>query len=231
MKIYIGTSGWSYDWNKGKSLDWYVENSGLDAIEINATFYRFPSANAAKSWAKKGHQLRWSVKVNNSITHHSKFGQRAEELFWRFSESLAPLDKNIDVYLFQLPRDFLPKDANRIAEFANKVNLGKRFAFEPRNREWFLPEWAEWAKDNGMTRVSVDAPDLPGEIYATTDAVYLRMHGRISWYRYNYSETELKEIAKKISATKPKKAYVFFNNDHYMLENAQAMKQALKMKN
>ncbi|VVB60809.1 Uncharacterised protein [uncultured archaeon] len=224
MKTYIGTSGWSYDWNKGKSLEWYVQNSGLDAIEINATFYRFPTSASAMSWAQKGGQLRWSVKVNHSVTHHSKFGQRSEDLFRRFKEPLAPLDKNIDFYLFQLPPDFFPKDANRISEFAGKVSLGKRFAFEPRNKEWFSPEWTEWAKDNCMTFVSVDAPDLPRNIYAANDTVYLRMHGRVSWYRYNYSEAELEEIAEKIMEVKPRRAYIFFNNDHNMLRNARMMR-------
>ncbi|MEM4061454.1 MAG: DUF72 domain-containing protein, partial [Desulfurococcaceae archaeon] len=29
MEVYVGTSGWLYDWNEGASLDWYVEESGL----------------------------------------------------------------------------------------------------------------------------------------------------------------------------------------------------------
>ncbi|RLF12723.1 MAG: DUF72 domain-containing protein, partial [Thermoprotei archaeon] len=39
MRVYIGTSGWLYDWNLDGSLDWYVKNSGLNAVELNASFY------------------------------------------------------------------------------------------------------------------------------------------------------------------------------------------------
>lgn len=30
MKIYVGTSGWLYSWNEGRSFEWYVENSKLN---------------------------------------------------------------------------------------------------------------------------------------------------------------------------------------------------------
>ncbi|MEM4913906.1 MAG: DUF72 domain-containing protein, partial [Desulfurococcaceae archaeon] len=69
MEVYVGTSGWLYDWNEGASLDWYVEESGLNAVELNASFYRFPFRNQVKGWSIKGSTLRWSVKVHRSITH------------------------------------------------------------------------------------------------------------------------------------------------------------------
>ncbi len=53
MKFYVGTSGWAYKWNKGGNLEWYLENSGLNAVELNASFYRFPFPNQIKGWVKK----------------------------------------------------------------------------------------------------------------------------------------------------------------------------------
>jgi uncharacterized protein YecE (DUF72 family) len=49
------------------------------------------------------------------------------------------------------------------------------------------------------------------------------MHGRTEWYAHLYSNEELKEVVKKILNAKPKKAYVFFNNDHAMLVNSRRM--------
>ena len=45
MEVFVGTSGWSYGWNKGGNLDWYLRNSHLNAVELNASFYRFPNRN------------------------------------------------------------------------------------------------------------------------------------------------------------------------------------------
>ncbi|RLE90384.1 MAG: DUF72 domain-containing protein, partial [Thermoprotei archaeon] len=72
MEIYVGTSGWMYDWNIGGNLDWYVKFSELNTVELNASFYRFPFRNQVRSWARKGSKLKWAIKVHRSITHYRK---------------------------------------------------------------------------------------------------------------------------------------------------------------
>jgi uncharacterized protein YecE (DUF72 family) len=49
LEIRIGTSGYTYSWNKGKfdPFMWYV-SQGFNSVEINASFYRFP----AESWIR-----------------------------------------------------------------------------------------------------------------------------------------------------------------------------------
>ncbi|MEO0119416.1 MAG: DUF72 domain-containing protein, partial [candidate division WOR-3 bacterium] len=69
MEIYVGTSGWYYDWNLEGTFDWYLKNSKLNAVELNVSFYRFPFPNQVKSWANKGKSLRWAIKVSRIITH------------------------------------------------------------------------------------------------------------------------------------------------------------------
>jgi len=49
------------------------------------------------------------------------------------------------------------------------------------------------------------------------------MHGRTIWYGHYYSRKELEEVAKRIFAVNPSKVYVFFNNNHAMLDNAREM--------
>ncbi|HZD42950.1 MAG TPA: DUF72 domain-containing protein, partial [Methanomicrobiales archaeon] len=53
--------------------------------------------------------------------------------------------------------------------------------------------------------------------------VYLRMHGRDRWYQYDYSPQELQETARIIRESGAERAYIFFNNDHNMLQNARMM--------
>jgi len=229
-RIFCGCSGWYYGWNPELSLDWYLANSGLNAIELNASFYRFPFPNQVKSWAKKGQSLRWVVKVNRGITHRLKFGKGALDLFNAFRELFEPLEEHIDFYLFQLPPSMRPSFAPKIQAFVSKAKISEKAAIEVRNSEWFDARWLDWAKKAGLTWVSVDCPDLPRDVYKTTDTVYVRMHGRTFWYAHKYSQSELLEVAEKIYKAKPKKIYVFFNNDHDMLANARQMRSILEKK-
>jgi len=228
MQIFVGTSGWFYGWNPRRSLDWYVANSGLSAVELNASFYRFPFPNQIKGWAKKGVSLRWAIKVNRLVTHQFKFGERAIETWRRFRALFKPMDKLIDFYLFQLPPSLTPAARDKIAKFVRASRLKGRFALEPRHPDWWSEENYSWAKKLKLTWVSVDAPNLPRNVICTNGIVYERVHGRSAWYAHDYSARELRQIAAAIKAAKPKKVYVFFNNDHAMLKNAQQMLKILK---
>jgi uncharacterized protein YecE (DUF72 family) len=228
MKIYVGTSGWYYEWNKNKTLDWYIENSGLNAVELNASFYRFPFPNQVKSWAKKGTPLRWVIKVNRLITHQFKLSERSISTWQKFTALFSNMNKLIDYFLFQLPPNFTPNTRNQIADFIEKTKSKKKYALEIRNDAWFKKDLISWAKSLGITWVSIDAPQFTRDIFKTTNTVYLRIHGRTGWYRHNYSNRELKEIAQRVIATKPQRLFVFFNNNHNMLKNAQAMHKILK---
>jgi len=228
LEFYVGTSGWFYSWNEKRNFDWYVANSGLNAVELNASFYRFPFPNMIKSWAMKGKSLRWSIKVNRLITHTFKFSDRALESWRRFHDLFTPMKSNIDFFLFQLPPSMTPKSTSAIENFFEKTQLHERFALEVRNSKWFDKQYLSWASKLGITWVSVDSPDFPLDVFNTNGLVYERMHGRTEWYAHLYSDEELKEVAERISNLKPKKAYVFFNNDHAMLMNSRKMLSILK---
>lgn len=227
MKIYVGTSGWSYSWNPN-GFDWYVKNSKLNSVELNSSFYRYPFKTYVMSWAKKGKELRWAVKVNRLVTHVYKFSKKAYERWKSFKKLFEPLDKITDFYLFQIPPSTTPKSLDKIEKFIKKANLGERFALEVRNEEWFKKEYIRWAKKLGITWVSIDAPKFSREIYKTSKSIYLRMHGRTSWYSHNYSKSQLNEIAEKIKKKKARKCYVYFNNNHDMLKNAREFKKILE---
>jgi len=222
--VFVGTSGWLYDWNPESSFDWYVRNSGLNAVELNASFYRFPFRNQVVSWAKKGSGLRWAVKVHRYITHVKRLREDALDTWRRFRDLFTPLDPYIDFYLFQMPPSFAFKDENidRIRIFAKESGLGKKFAIEFRHPSWFNEGVLDVFRGLGITIVSVDEPGVTW-IVSSNDTVYLRLHGRTDWYWYDYSEEELRDLAGKVLILNPVDIYVFFNNDHWMLENARRM--------
>ncbi|WEU40238.1 MAG: DUF72 domain-containing protein [Candidatus Odinarchaeum yellowstonii] len=227
MEVFVGTSGWAYPWNKG-GLDWYIRESGFNAVELNMSFYRLPFENMIRSWSVKGGKLRWIIKVNRMITHVYKFGGDSLEFWQRFTEIFKPLDSLIDFYLFQLPPSITPASLNLVEEFFKNTGLTTRIALEARNVEWFSDEYLDWAERLGVVFVSVDSPKLPLNVYKVNDIVYVRMHGRSAWYKHYYSEDELREVASKIMDLNPRRVYVFFNNDQGMLENGRRMMQLLK---
>ena len=229
MKIFVGTSGWMYDWNPN-GFEWYVKYSGLNAIELNMSFYRFPYPNQVKGWYRRSKDkgLRWAVKVHRLITHTYLLSEKSYSLWERFIDIFKPLDNSIDFYLLQLPPRFrpTPKLVEKLEKFIDYVNLGWRLAIEWRSTEWFNEEWVKFAREKKFTVVSVDAPEF--RFYACSGPyVYLRMHGRTFWYVHYYTNEELVEVAEKISKLKADTIYVFFNNNHDMLENAQRMLRIL----
>jgi uncharacterized protein YecE (DUF72 family) len=218
MRLYVGTSGWSYDWNKGRSLEWFVNNSGLPAIELNGSFYRFPSESTVAGWAESGKSLRWSVKVHRGVSHNHNFDREAFAIWERFFKRFSSLDTLVEFYLFQAPPHF--SDTGRLAGFADDAGIGSRFALEIRDPVLLGDDEACRRLQSHATLVSVDSPDFEERIFPG-EIIYLRMHGRGKrWYFYMYSDDELRGILKQLDAANPREAYVFFNNDHAMLENA-----------
>ncbi len=226
MRYYIGTSGWSYHWNEGGTLPWYVERSGLNAIELNASFYRFPRPSYVTSWRDRGKDLKWSIKVHRSITHNRKFNDQAFDIWGRFRERFSPLDDITGCYLFQAPPRF--KDIDRILRFLDAVNLGNRLALELRDAELLADDAVCTQLQEHAILVSVDSPDFQNRIFHG-DTIYLRMHGREDWYYHDYTRRELEETLELIVHSNPDTLYVFFNNNHHMLENAQVMRDLLQI--
>ncbi len=231
-RVFVGTCGWLYDWNAEGTLDWYISFSGLNAVELNSSFYRFPFPNQVRAWARKSRKLlRWSVKVHRSITHVRKLREESHETWKRFRRLFRPLESQIDFYLLQLPPSFRmgKESVRRLKLFAEITGLGEKLAVEFRHESWFTDEALSIVKDVGATIVSFDSP-IGTRIWTTNGIVYLRLHGREEWYAYEYTHEELKEIVEAIAKLSPQKVYVFFNNNHWMLENAKEMLRLLKEK-
>lgn len=229
VEIYVGTSGWLYNWNRGRSLDWYVKYSGLNAVELNSSFYRLPKPKVVNSWVNKASALRWSIKAYRYISHVAKLSGNALKEWRKMIELFKPLNNSIDFYLIQLPPSFKYTDdnLNRLHDFISEIGGGEKVAIEFRERGWFNNNVVNTINEIGVTVVSVDSPDIKW-VGSNNGVVYLRMHGRSNWYFHNYSDGELREVANEIMALNPVKVYIFFNNDHWMLENAKTMLSILR---
>ncbi|MCM8762618.1 MAG: DUF72 domain-containing protein [Candidatus Omnitrophica bacterium] len=220
MKVYAGTSGWLYDWNKGGNFEWFVEHSELNSVELNASFYRFPFPNQIKYWSTKAKGIRFSIKVHRKITHILKLNEQAIEVWNDFQSLFSPLKKTIDFYLFQMSPSFSPQHLDRVQDFFSKVGHNHKFAIEFRHPNWFDERMVRQIEKTGLVFVSVDNPQRQAFVVKTNSVIYIRFHGRGSWYSYDYSVKELEDISKQIYLLKPEYVYGYFNNNHNMLSNA-----------
>ena len=98
--IKIGTSGYTYSWNKAKPtpFQWYV-NQGFNSVEINASYYGFPTESWVNKWLSSAPDyFTFSIKVNRSITDYT--GLKRERAFQLWNIFRRTLDRILIVLTF-----------------------------------------------------------------------------------------------------------------------------------
>ncbi len=210
MRVFVGTSGWNYSWNDENTLDWYVENTPFNAIELNYSFYRFPTAKSVISWKRLGDGISWSVKMNRVVTHRLRLNENSYKYIKDFLDIFKKSELKLDNVLFQLPPSMDIRNIDRMIKIANLFGKDK-IVFEARNISFFNENIYKLFRREGIALVSIDSPI--GNFYVkTTDKVYLRLHGRKTWYNYRYSKKQLFNVLENVEKLRPKSLYIFFNN-------------------
>jgi len=228
-EIRVGTSGYSYFWNEGvpTPFQWYC-GQGFDTVEINASFYRFPSRGWIKAWKNCPQGFDFSVKVHRIITHYWRLGPKALTPWRSFQSRFREMEDLITFWLFQMPPNFAAttENAENLTKFFSNLNLGNSAVMEFRHPSWW--DRKEVCRDLGAVFCSVDAPGLPREIVSMNDVVYLRLHGREAWYAYVYTKEELRETMETMKGLDASKKYIYLNNDHGMLPNGRFLMQNVR---
>lgn len=219
----IGTCGYTYSWNKSKPspFKWYLDQH-FNSVEINASFYRFPTESWIRTWQDNAPKdFTFSIKVHRSITHYTKLkGSKSIELWERFVSTLESVTDKIDFWLFQLPANYKYsiENASTIKAFFEMAKLPSNNAvIEFRDSSWWKQVRA--IAKIGIVFCSVSAPGLPNDIITTNNTIYLRLHGSKEWYNYAYTKRELDNILLKMKKSKAKKKAIYLNNNHGMLKN------------
>jgi uncharacterized protein YecE (DUF72 family) len=240
-KIFIGTSGYSYQHWKGifypKDLK---ENRWLEhyaryfqTVELNVTFYRLPRASVFSGWYKRvPKNFRFAVKGSRFITHLKHLKDCAGPLGIFFSR-VKRLKEKVGVVLWQLPPAF-KKDTKRLNSFLRSLRKYKktRHVFEFRNETWYCKEVFASLKDQNISLCSADWPPFSKSVAVTADFAYIRRHGQgAKLYSGRYSKPRLKRDARGIRKHLKEKrdVYVYFNNDSrgYAVQNALELKGML----
>lgn len=239
-KALIGTSGWTYRSWAGSFYPETLRPSDLlpyyshrfPTVEVNTTFYRFPSTALVKGWERKSPPgFVFSVKAPRYFTHLKKLNVNDDDFRSRFSdflERLTPLEKKLGPILFQLPPN-LSNDLERLKNFLAFLPSVFSYAVEFRHASFFEERVYELLRKRGVAITIVSAPGIPYVPMTTAGFAYFRLHGASSWYNYHYSYDELKDVAAKMIEIGPavKKIYVYFDNDAegFAVENARSLSE------
>jgi uncharacterized protein YecE (DUF72 family) len=226
MKMYIGTSGYSYKEWKGK---FYPEKiapkemlrfySGrLNSVEINNTFYHMPVQNVLSSWAGQvPDNFVFALKAPQIITHLKRLKHVEEETAYLF-RTLSVLDQKLGPVLFQFPGSFR-EDRHALEDFLDLVPGDMPCAFEFRSPTWLGAGILGLLRERGCSLCIADTDENPtNEIIDTASWGYLRLR------RSDYTDADLSEWLERISSQKWEKAFVFFKHEEGAIGPEMAMR-------
>ncbi len=235
-RIRVGCSGWYYWHWKGTvypaelpSSRWFEQYRDVfNTVELNAPFYHWPKLETVRKWARAAPSgFEYTVKVNRLITHEKRL-KGTKTLVREFSKIADILGDRMGCFLFQLPPSFHYTPA-RLRVLVDQLESGQRNVVELRHRSWWNEEVFGTFRQAGLIFCTVSAPRLPDHLIETAETVYLRLHGAKQWYRYDYSEEELKVWARTIRESGASEVWAYFNNDFQgcAFRNAQSLKRLL----
>jgi uncharacterized protein YecE (DUF72 family) len=237
MTIKIGTSGYSYeDWRgtfypesvkSGQMLEYYCRI--FNTVELNVTYYKIPSVRTfAQLVSRTPSGFEFIIKTHQETTHRRKENRAAVN---QLIESVKPVIEagKFEGFLAQFPYSFKNNEQNRKYLIETRTLLKDHPLFvEFRHNSWVKTALIPFLKDNHISYVNVDEPDLRGLIppqnIVTGNNAYIRFHGRNAgdwWdgtgsarYNYEYGQEELENWLINISQVLKKafKTYIFFNN-------------------
>jgi uncharacterized protein YecE (DUF72 family) len=235
--IRIGTSGWSYNhWTDvlyptglpvSARLARYVKE--FDTVELNASFYRWPRDATFEGWRQRlPDGFTMSVKAHRGLTHFRRL-RSPEPWVERFQRCWTALGDRREALLVQL-HPAQERDDARLEHFLSCMPDWIPVAVELRHPSWDDAEVYAILSRHDAAYVVMSGPGLPCVPRATSDLVYVRMHGpaQDSIYAGSYPDDALQWWADRILEWhgEGRRVVVYFNNDlgGHAIRNARTLK-------
>jgi len=220
-KWFIGCAGFAYkEWKEvfypqglpqSRWFDYYTKH--FNTLELNVTFYRFPTLKSLESWYNKAPEgFIFSAKVPRWITHYRKF-EETERMLGDFYGLLRDgLKEKMGAVLFQLPGRF-EYSKGKLQKIIAQVDHSFVNVIEFRNEGWWRKDVVSALKKNDIGFCGVSFPKLPDDAVINTASPYYRFHGVPKLFYSEYSKAFVKKIFEQLQAKKTAKTiYVYFNN-------------------
>jgi uncharacterized protein YecE (DUF72 family) len=251
MKVWIGTSGYSYaDWvgpfyphglRPKQMLRYYCGH--FPVVELNFTFYRLPTAAMLGRLADQTPPgFQFVAKLPQTLSHEED--PRDLEPFRKALTELHGRGRLLGL-LCQLPQA-THHERRHLSwlDWLGRELAGYRLAVEFRHRSWHRPDVADFLRDRGLDLVAVDVPDIPAlyprGLVRSGTRLYVRFHSRNAgnWYLsdkerydYHYADEALQEWATALTSAveQTQEAFLFLNNCHggQAVDNARRLRELL----
>ena len=215
MKLWVGTSGYSY---KAWLGSFYPERlpakdmlrfyaSRLSTVEINNTFYRLPKETVLQNWAEQvPPEFRFVLKAPQKITHIKRLKDVGPEIEYLFRAETS-LGQNKGAVLFQLPPS-LRKNLPALQNILSILPGDRPVAFEFRHPSWFDEEIFACLRERNCALCLAEMEQTETRnLVATATWGYLRLR------RSDYTTTDLLNWKQRILAENWDHAYVFFKHE------------------
>lgn len=234
-KIYIGTSGWSYQsWRgpffpKGVKVKDHLRfyASQFNSTELNGVFYRTPTEAAVRGWREQtADDFLFAWKASKFITHWKRLGPTSKNSLALLESRLKLLGRKAGPVLFQLPPQF-KANRERLASFLKMLSKKRTYAFEFRHNSWYEDDILDLLRERDISLCLSDHRDAPAPWEITARHVYVRGHGPGGAYKDHYPDNTLRRWARDIEKWKRQRrtVYVYFDND----QKSAAPKDALRL--
>ncbi len=243
--VKIGTSGFSYkDWlgnfypqfcPAADFLRFYA--SVFKTVEIDATFYRIPAADAVTKWAKTTpDDFTFAAKFPRAVTHEGEDAARVDTAL-AFVKIMKNLGGKLGPLLLQFPYSFKPDQLPLLKRIIDSLPEKGRFAVELRNKTWLENEaMFKLLSDKNVALCLIDHPWMPRMDTATADFSYIRFLGDRKKIEndFSYERSDRQEDLDWWRGTISKllaeggDLYAFFNN-HYTGHSPSAARRMIEM--
>jgi uncharacterized protein YecE (DUF72 family) len=216
-QLYGGTSGFAYaTWKPDfypatvpskKFLSHYAGR--LNAVEINYTFRRLPSAATLESWVQATPAgFTFALKAHMRITHIQKLKKSEfNDVFFKAIDPLRTAGR-LGPVLFQLPPAF-KCDVPVLEEFLAGLPQGIRCAFEFRHASWLCEPVYCALERHAVSLCLAESEKLVVPEVITAPFVYSRLR------KDDYSAEDRNEIANRVEQLlgQGRDVYVFFKHE------------------
>ncbi len=199
-QLYAGTSGFAYpSWKpefypqklpSKKFLSYYATR--LNAVEVNYTFRRLPSASTLENWVKETNPgFVFPLKAHMRITHIQRLKPTEfTEVFFRAIDPLRSA-RQLGPVLFQLP-PALKRDDALLADFLATLPTDIRCAFEFRHPSWLADPVYALLEQHKTALCLAESEKLVIPQVITAPFLYFRLR------KEDYSVEDRAEIAERV---------------------------------
>lgn len=146
------------------------------------------------------------------ITPIKKFAECAREIGDFYIACREGLKDKLGCVLFQLPPSF-HYTPDRLELILHSVNPDFKNVIEFRHPSWWTQQVFEAFNKRELIFCSVNYPNLPASLVATTSTACVHLHGNPTLFYSEYSLAELDQIYEETRSVKNlNETFIYFNN-------------------